>query len=89
MRCGRDLVTTAALVFSTKVTKSLSFLFFCFFLIIFLLGAKQVVEMYKGQLPRTAEKLAKLKGIGKYTAGAIASIAYGQPTPVVDGNVIR
>ena len=39
--------------------------------------------------PATAEGWRKLPGIGDYTAGAIASIAFGQPTPAVDGNVIR
>ena len=39
--------------------------------------------------PSTAEGWRKLPGIGDYTAGAIASIAFGQPTPAVDGNVIR
>ncbi|HIY45893.1 MAG TPA: A/G-specific adenine glycosylase [Candidatus Borkfalkia excrementipullorum] len=39
--------------------------------------------------PRTAAELKKLPGIGDYTAGAIASIAFGQPAPAVDGNVIR
>ena len=39
--------------------------------------------------PSTAEGWRKLSGIGDYTAGAIASIAFGQPTPAVDGNVIR
>ncbi|KAI5055610.1 hypothetical protein GOP47_0029131, partial [Adiantum capillus-veneris] len=52
-------------------------------------GAKQIVESYGGSLPSSAENLQKIKGIGKYTAGAIASIAFGQSVPVVDGNVIR
>ena len=39
--------------------------------------------------PQTAENLKKLPGVGEYTAGAIASIAFGQPSPAVDGNVIR
>lgn len=42
-----------------------------------------------GKIPRTAEKLRALPGIGRYTAGAIASIAWGEKTPVLDGNVIR
>lgn len=42
-----------------------------------------------GKIPRTAEELKKLPGIGRYTAGAIASIAWGEKTPVLDGNVIR
>ena len=43
-----------------------------------------------GELPSTAEELQRrIKGVGPYTAGAVASIAYGQPAPVVDGNVVR
>ena len=51
--------------------------------------AMLVMERYGGQLPRTAAELKKLPGIGDYTAGAIASIACGQPEPAVDGNVLR
>jgi len=42
-----------------------------------------------GAMPTTAAELAHVRGIGRYTAGAIASIAYGERTPVVDGNVAR
>ncbi|NXI60410.1 MUTYH glycosylase, partial [Chloroceryle aenea] len=50
----------------------------------------QVVSELAGRVPRTAETLQKLlPGVGRYTAGAIASISYGQATGVVDGNVIR
>ncbi|NWV01288.1 MUTYH glycosylase, partial [Upupa epops] len=53
-------------------------------------AAKKVVSELDGQMPRTAEDLQKLlPGVGRYTAGAIASISYGQATGVVDGNVIR
>ncbi|XP_069843469.1 adenine DNA glycosylase-like isoform X4 [Dipodomys merriami] len=53
-------------------------------------GARKVVEELGGHVPRTAETLQKLlPGVGRYTAGAIASIAFGQATGVVDGNVIR
>lgn len=53
-------------------------------------AAAQMVESdYDGQLPTTAADLLKLKGIGRYTAGAIASIAFDQPAPILDGNVIR
>ena len=52
-------------------------------------GAKQVVEEYGGILPRDPEKLRRICGIGPYSAGAIASIAYDVPVPAVDGNVIR
>ena len=52
-------------------------------------AAKTVVDDYDGCLPAEAEELIKLKGIGRYTAGAISSIAFGRSTPVLDGNVIR
>ena len=53
------------------------------------LAAGTVMEEYGGKLPADYEELKKLKGIGHYTAGAIASIAYGIETPAVDGNVLR
>ncbi len=46
-------------------------------------------ETYGGRLPDDAALLRKLPGIGDYTAGAVASIAYGKPEPAVDGNVLR
>lgn len=52
-------------------------------------AARQVMEEYGGQMPDSREELMKLKGIGSYTAGAIASIAYGKREPAVDGNVLR
>lgn len=52
-------------------------------------AAIQVMEQYGGVIPGEYEELLKLKGIGSYTAGAIASIAYGQKVPAVDGNVLR
>ena len=52
-------------------------------------AAKEIVTNCGGELPRKAEELKKLPGIGDYTAGAIASIAYGEPEPAVDGNVLR
>lgn len=52
-------------------------------------AAKTVTEKYNGQLPESYEELLSLKGIGSYTAGAIASIAYGIAVPAVDGNVLR
>ncbi len=53
-------------------------------------GAKTIVDELGGELPSTAEELQRrIKGVGPYTAGAVASIAYGQPAPVVDGNVVR
>lgn len=51
--------------------------------------AIQCMEEYGGQLPSTYEALLKLPGIGSYTAGAIASIAYDIPVCAVDGNVMR
>ncbi len=51
-------------------------------------AAKTALEKYGG-LPQTAEELKTLPGIGPYTAGAVASIAFGQPEPAVDGNVMR
>lgn len=52
-------------------------------------AAKQVMEQYHGVIPDTYEELCSLSGIGSYTAGAIASIAYGKQVPAVDGNVLR
>lgn len=52
-------------------------------------AARTVMEEYQGQLPADYTELLKLKGIGHYTAGAIASIAYQIPVPAVDGNVLR
>lgn len=52
-------------------------------------AAAIAVEEYAGVLPDTYELLIKLPGIGSYTAGAIASIAYNEPIPAVDGNVLR
>jgi A/G-specific adenine glycosylase len=51
--------------------------------------ARIVVRDYQGQFPATVGELLKLPGIGRYTAGAIASIAYDVRAPVLDGNVIR
>ncbi len=52
-------------------------------------GAQQVMEEYGGVLPADPAKLQKICGIGPYSAGAVASIAYDVPVPAVDGNVIR
>ena len=52
-------------------------------------AAQTVMEEYHGKLPDDYVELQKLKGIGSYTAGAIASIAYGKAAPAVDGNVLR
>jgi A/G-specific adenine glycosylase len=50
-------------------------------------AARQIVQM--GAFPRTFDQLRQLKGVGDYTAAAIASMAFDQPTAVVDGNVYR
>ncbi|ORX59601.1 DNA glycosylase [Hesseltinella vesiculosa] len=53
-------------------------------------GAKKVVQELEGCLPNNAADLEKqIPGVGPYTAGAVASIVFGQQTPLVDGNVIR
>lgn len=52
-------------------------------------AAQRMIADYHGELPHSEEELLSLVGIGSYTAGAIASIAYGQPVPAVDGNVLR
>ncbi len=52
-------------------------------------AAGQVMEQYNGIIPDEYDELCKLAGIGSYTAGAVASIAYGKPVPAVDGNVLR
>ena len=52
-------------------------------------AARQIMAEYGGEMPRRDGELKKLPGIGDYTAGAIASVAYGEPEPAVDGNVLR
>jgi len=52
-------------------------------------AARQVAEDFGGVFPDTYEGLLTLSGVGEYTAGAIASIAFGVPVPAVDGNVLR
>lgn len=52
-------------------------------------SAMQIVTEYGGEMPDDYDLLMKLTGIGSYTAGAIASIAFGKPVPAVDGNVLR
>lgn len=52
-------------------------------------AAVEVCEKYGGELPADYGHLLALPGIGDYTAGAIASIAFGLPVPAVDGNVLR
>jgi len=52
-------------------------------------AAQQIVERFAGQIPNDPQQLMTLPGIGRYTAGAIASIAFDLDEPVLDGNVIR
>jgi A/G-specific adenine glycosylase len=52
-------------------------------------AVREVVETYGGEIPNTKEDLSKLKGVGPYTQGAILSIAFNEPEPAVDGNVMR
>ena len=52
-------------------------------------AATMIMEEYHGRMPDTWEELQKLPGIGSYTAGAIASIAFNRAVPAVDGNVLR
>lgn len=52
-------------------------------------GAKKVVSEYGGKLPQDIQLLQSIPGIGNYTAGAIASIAFKMRAPAVDGNVLR
>jgi A/G-specific adenine glycosylase len=52
-------------------------------------GARQIVAQHAGTMPRTEAALRTLAGIGRYTAAAVASIAFGEPVAAVDGNLIR
>ena len=52
-------------------------------------AAQQIVEKHRGQFPQNFDDVLALPGIGRYTAGAICSIAFNQPTPILDGNVVR
>ncbi|UCE88039.1 MAG: A/G-specific adenine glycosylase, partial [Deltaproteobacteria bacterium] len=52
-------------------------------------AARHVVERFAGRVPDDVESLRSLPGVGAYTAGAVASIAFDRPEPVVDGNVAR
>jgi A/G-specific adenine glycosylase len=52
-------------------------------------AARTVVEDHGGELPRERDELQKLPGVGRYTAGAVASIAFGRRAPILDGNVTR
>jgi A/G-specific adenine glycosylase len=52
-------------------------------------AAQELVNRYGGRFPNSAEAFQALPGVGPYTAGAVYSIAFGQPVPAVDGNVQR
>jgi A/G-specific adenine glycosylase len=52
-------------------------------------AARIVSSEYRGEFPRGFDQVLGLPGIGRYTAGAICSIAFGQPAPILDGNVAR
>jgi len=52
-------------------------------------AARMIVEDHSGIFPNTYDAIRALPGVGDYTAGAVASIAFGLPTPAVDGNVLR
>jgi len=52
-------------------------------------GAREVVARYGGKVPEQAQDRRALPGVGRYTAGAIGSIAFDKPEPVVEGNVTR
>ena len=52
-------------------------------------AAQHIVARHRGVFPRDFPAILELPGVGRYTAGAIASIAFNQPTPILDGNVIR
>ncbi len=52
-------------------------------------GVREVAEKYHGRLPDDKKQLLSIRGIGPYTAGALLSIAFDEPEPAVDGNVMR
>ncbi len=52
-------------------------------------AAKRIANELRGKFPDTVESLLELPGVGRYTAGAVASIAFGRRAPILDGNVAR
>jgi A/G-specific adenine glycosylase len=52
-------------------------------------AAREIIDKYGGEMPATADALRTLPGVGRYTAGAVASIAFDCRSPIVDGNVAR
>jgi A/G-specific adenine glycosylase len=51
--------------------------------------ARKIVDAHAGRFPWKREELLALKGVGEYTAGAIASLAFNRPEPILDGNIVR
>ena len=52
-------------------------------------AAQKVLSDFQGQIPQTVVELLTLPGVGRYTAGAVASLAFGRREPILDGNVVR
>lgn len=52
-------------------------------------AVKEVAQSYGGEVPQDAKVFGSLPGVGPYTTGAVLSIAYGEPIPAIDGNVMR
>ena len=52
-------------------------------------AARRIVDEHDGEVPRSVQSLKELPGVGRYTAGAIASMAFDEPASLVDGNVYR
>lgn len=52
-------------------------------------AARHIMERHAGRFPEKFDEILALPGVGRYTAGAICSIAFNQPAPILDGNVIR
>jgi len=52
-------------------------------------AAREIISRHQGKFPRSHEAILELPGIGRYTAGAISSIAFNEPRPILDGNVMR
>src|SRR5436190_17567760 len=52
-------------------------------------AARRIVEAFAGEVPSDVDELLSLPGVGRYTAGAIASIAFDRRAPILDGNVTR
>src|SRR5207302_11270518 len=51
--------------------------------------AKQVVDRHRGEFPKSIEQMQLLPGVGKYTAHAVATLAFDQPVPIVEANTSR